>query len=124
MLKPRNFHTLALTLHGLLAAGACFLLLMFLPVVFGAASGEGAGMGVFLIVYFLGIPLAIVAAATTIFSIHSPRPGLLLPTILLWLGAIGYGASDDSLTAVLFSAAYIAAVIRAVFLTVRAQRNA
>ena len=125
--KPaRNFHALALVLHGLLALGALMLLLMFVPVVLGETSGEGAGMGVFLILYFLGIPLVIVAAAATIFSIHSPRPGLLLPTGLLWLGAIGIGVSEHSLAAVLFSAAYIAAVVRALFLSVRAQgqRNA
>lgn len=118
---PRNFHTIALVLHGLLAVGACNLLIMFLPVVLGAASGEGAGMGVFLILYFLGIPLVIVAAAATIFSIHSPRPGLLVPTVLLWSGAIAFGASEHSLAAVLFSAAYIAAVVRAVFLSAGAQ---
>lgn len=119
----KNYHAVALVLHGLLALGALMLFLMFLPVVLGEASGEGAGMGVFLLLFFLGIPLAIVAATATVLSIHSPRPGLLLPTVLLWLGAIGFGASEHSLAAVVFSAAYIGAVVRALYLSARAQKR-
>lgn len=119
--SPKNFHTPALMLHGVMSLVAFALLLMFVPVVLGEVSGEGAGMGVFLLLYFLGIPLAIGAAVATVFSIHSPRPGLLLPTALLWLGAFGIGATGNNLAVVVFSTAYIAAVGRAVFLTVRAQ---
>jgi hypothetical protein len=116
---PRNFGALALALHALLVMVPFTLLVMYVPVILGGASGEGAGMGVFLLLYFLGIPMVLIAVAATVLSMHSPKPGLLLPTVLLWLGVVVVGGSESSQAIVLFSIAYIAAVLRAMFLRFR-----
>ena len=108
-----NLNVLALLFHTLFALVPLVLLVMFVPVVMGESSGEGAGMGVFLLVYFLGIPLLLLAAAATVFSIRCARPELLPPTLLLWLGVVVAGLSENSLVIVLFSVAYMAAVLRA-----------
>ncbi len=94
---------------------------MFVPVVTGVASGEGAGMGVFLLLYLVGIPLLIAAVAATALSIHSPNPALLLPTILLWLGAAIVGVTENNLAIVLFSIVYIGAVVRAALPRIRSR---
>ncbi len=117
---PRKDYSLyALVGHVLVAAAAVVVMMMYIPVITGEASGEGAGMGVFLLIYFLGIPLALAAAAAVFFSIHSPNPGLLLPTVLLLLGVpLGVTLRND-LAFVIALSLYIVAVLRAILLRAR-----
>ena len=75
-------------------------------------------MGVFLLIYFLGIPLTLAAVAAAIFSIHSPDPGLLLPTALFFIGVPVGVALQSHLAFVIALGLYIAAVLRAILLRV------
>lgn len=115
----KDYSSYALLAHVLLATASGAVVLMYAPVVSGDVSGEGAGMGVFLLLYFLGLPLALTAVAAVGFSLHSPSPGLLLPTALLLVGVPAGVALQSDLAFVAALCLYLAAVLRALLLRAR-----
>lgn len=117
----KDYSTHALVAHVLLALAAVVVVVMYVPVITGEVSGEGAGMGVFLLLYFLGIPLALAGVAAAYFSIRSRSRDLLLATALLFLGIPAGIAMQSDLAFVGVLCIYIATVLGAIL--VRAIRD-
>lgn len=112
----KDYSTHALVAHGLIALAAVVIVVMYVPVVTGEVSGEGAGMGVFLLIFFLGIPLALAGIAAAFFSIRSRSPDLLLATAVLLLGVPAGVALQSDLAFVIALCLYTAAVLVAILL--------
>jgi len=117
--SKKNFSDEALVSHVILATVSGAIIIMYLPVIFGEVSAEGAGMWMFLLIYFLGIPLALIIAAAVFLSIHSPNPGLLLPTALLIIAISISIVMNSELAFVIALSLYIASVLRAIILRAR-----
>lgn len=114
---PRKDYSVhALVAHVLLAMVAVVVIIMYVPVITGEVSGEGAGMGVFLLLYFLGIPMALAGIAAAYFSFHSRSTDMLFVTALLVIGVPAGIALRSDLAFVVALCLYIVAVLAAIIL--------